>query len=158
MKIKLDTKLSTSAEGVLDELSRQVYDNLAHVERSQPAPDTEIEPTVKVRITSLEVGREDQEHALRDAMRALYLHRTASGTLTEDGEIELSKRTIEMTGGMLHAIEAARLRTVVRHWGEYARAVGRSNKPLTVSELLHEVVAIADGLEAAAFSIVESGT
>src|SRR5258705_12591698 len=81
---------------------------LAHVERSQPAPDTDIEPCVKVRITALEVGREEQEHHLREAMRALYLHRTASGTIDETGEVELSGRTLELTGGVLHAVEAAR--------------------------------------------------
>lgn len=168
MKLKLDTKMSTSAEDVLAQLARQLYDKpgarlvgvveLAHVERTQPAPDTDAEASVKIRITALEVGRDEQEHHLREAMRALYLHRTASGTIDEAGEVELSKRTVELTGGVLHAVEAARLRAVVRHWGEYARAVGRASRPLTVSELLHEIAAVADGLEAAAFGVVESGT
>lgn len=168
MKLKLDSKASTAAEDVLGQLARPLYDRpgarimgiveLTHVERTQPAPDADVEPSVKVRITALEVGRDEQEHHLRDAMRALYLHRTASGTLDESGDVELSARTVELTGGMLHATEAARLRAVVRHWGEYARAVGRSNHQLSASELLHEVAAIADGLDAALYRIAESGT
>jgi len=168
VKLKLDSKMSTSAEDVLGQLARQLYDRpgarlvgvleLAHVERTQPAPDTDVEPSVKVRITALEVGRDEQEHHLREAMRALYLHRTATGTIDETGDVELSSRTLELTSGVLHAVEAARLRAVARHWGEYARSVTRSNRPLTVSELLHEVAAIADGLDAAVYGVLESGT
>lgn len=168
MKLKLDSKMATAPEDVLGQLAHQLYDRpgarivgvveLAHVERTQPAPDTDAESSVKMRITALEVGREEQEHHLREAMRALFLHRTARGTIDEAGEVELSDRTIELTGGVLHAVEAARLRAVVRHWGEYARAVSRSNRPLTVTELLHEITTISDGLDAAAFGVVSSGT
>lgn len=168
MKLKLDTKMSTAAEDVLGQLAHQLYDKpgarlvgvveIAHIERTQPAPDTDAEASVKVRISSLEIGREEQEHHLREAMRALYLHRTARGTITEAGDVELSDRTIELTGGVLHAVEAARLRAVARHWGEYARSVSRSNHPLVASELLHELQTIADGLDAAVYGVVESGT
>jgi hypothetical protein len=168
VKLKLDSKMRTAPEDVLGQLARPLYDSpgvrivgiveLAHVERTQPAPDTDVEPSVKVQITALEIGREEQEHHLREAMRALYLHRTARGTLTESGDVELSDRTVELTAGVLHAVEAARLRAVVRHWGEYARSVTRSNKPLSNSELLHELAAVADGLDASIYGIAESGT
>lgn len=168
MKLKLDSKSSTAAEDVLAQHARPLYDRpgarivgvveLAHIERTQPAPDADAEASVKVRITALEVGRDEQEHHLREAMRALYLHRTARGTIDEAGEVELSDRTIELTGGVLHAVEAARLRTVARHWGEYARAVTKTNKPLSSSELLRELAAIADGLDAAVYGVIESGT
>jgi hypothetical protein len=168
MKLKLDSKMATGPEDVLGQLAHQLYERpgarivgvveLAHVERTQPAPDTDAESSVKMRITALEVGREEQEHHLREAMRALFLHRTARGTIDEAGEVELSERTVELTGGVLHAVEAARLRAVVRHWGEYARAVTRSNRPPTVTELLHELTAIADGLDTAVYGLVGSGT
>lgn len=121
---------------------------LAHVERVQVAPDADKEPSVKLRITHLEIAREEQEDALREALAALHLHRTAYGTLNEDGDLELSESTIERTGGRLHAVEAARLRAAVQHWWTYARnvtALGEADQ--TVTGLLGELKLIADGLD-----------
>jgi hypothetical protein len=160
MKLKLDSKLATQAEDSLGLHARPLYDRpgarivgvfeLAHVERTQPAPDADKEASVKLRITGLEIANSEQEPHVRDAMRALFLHRTAQGTLDPEGEIELSDRTIDLTAGMLHAVEAARYRTGVRHWQEYAgNAVSQSKRP-TVSDLLAELRTIRDGLAALA--------
>jgi hypothetical protein len=120
---------------------------LAHILRTQPAPDADKEPEVKLRITHLEIARPEQEAPIREALRALYLHRTASGTLDEDGQLELSKSTLELTGGLLHALEAARLRAAVIHWHQQCRRVLGVNE-ITVTEMRHELDTIADGLSA----------
>jgi hypothetical protein len=156
--IKLDSKLANPAADALDSLTARLYAKpgmrivgvveLAHVERTQPAPDSDKEASVKLQIKHLEIANPQQEEAVREAQRALYLHRTAQGTLTDDGEIELSRDTIAQTGGMLHAIEAARLRATVKHWQEYATRVRHDGK-LTTSQLANELATIADGLSAA---------
>ncbi|WP_213452865.1 hypothetical protein [Rhizomonospora bruguierae] len=154
--IKLDTKPATNAALALERHAQRLYARpgvrivgvceLAHVERTQPAPDEDKEPTVKLRVVHLEVANPEQEDSLRQAMEALYLHRSAQGTLGEDGDIELSERTIKLTSGLLHAVEAARRRTAVAHWASYARrALGVPN--LATSEIRHELDAVATGLE-----------
>lgn len=120
---------------------------LAHVNRTQPAPDADKEAVVHLQIKHLEIARPEQEDPLREALRALFLHRTAAGTLDEQGELQLTKGTLELTGGMLHALEAARLRAAVTHWHEQCRRVLRVNE-VTVAEMRHELDLIADGLAA----------
>lgn len=161
MKIKLATKPRAGAADALNRWIRPLYATpgmrvvgvieIAHLERTEPAPDSDREPVVTVQITGLEIGMEDQEHHLRQAMQALHLHRTAYGTLDESGHIDLSDRTIELTAGVLHAVEAARLKALVEHWGSYARKASGLSKP-TTTELLHELAAIADGLQTAIYN------
>jgi hypothetical protein len=156
--IKLDSKMSTSARDAIDPLAPRLYVNrtarvlgvveLAHLQRMEPAPDADKEATVTLRITHLELAGEEQEEHLRQALRALYMQRTAAGTLDPDGEVLLSERTLELTAGVLHAVDAARLRVVVRHWSEYLRRV-QGTAEMTVSELRHEVDTVAAGLYAA---------
>jgi len=152
--IKLDGKLTAG-----DSLARHAQNlyrrpgmrlvgvvELRHVERTQPAPDEDKEASVKLRITGLEVANAEQEDTLRKAMEALYIHRTAHGTLDDAGAVELSERTLEMTGDLLHAIEAARLNVGAAHFADYARrAAAVANA--TVAELRHELEAVAKGLE-----------
>ncbi len=121
---------------------------LAHVERTQPAPDEDKEPSVTLRIAHLEIAEADQENVLREAMQALYLARTSAGTLDEDGTITLSERTLEMCGDRLLDLEAARLNAACRHWADYARRVVNIKK-LTTAEARHEMELIAAGLLAA---------
>lgn len=163
--LQLDSKMTTAAKGAIEPLIGQLYATpgmrivgvieLAHLERTQVAPGGDKEEKVKVRITALEIANEKQEDALRQAMRALHLHRTAYGTVTEDADVELSERTLEMTGGLLHAIEAARLRSACLHWEQYARKVLAVKEP-TTTELLHELAAVADGLGAVLRSVREA--
>jgi hypothetical protein len=119
---------------------------LAHTERTEPAPDAEKEPSVTVRITQLEVPSPDQEGAIREVQRALYLERTATGTLDEANELELSKQTLKDAGGIVSHIAIARLSAGIHHWRGYIRRVN-ANEALTVGELRHELDAIAEGLD-----------
>lgn len=154
--IKLDGKLATSAAVSLERYAGQLYGRpgmtlvgvveLRHVERTQPAPDEDKEPAVKLRITALEIANPEQEDTLREAQRALYLHRNAQGTLDESGDIDLADRTLKMTGGLLHAIESARYEVGVRGWAEHARRALAVNGS-TANELRHELSTIAAGLE-----------
>ncbi|MEU5939388.1 hypothetical protein ABZ807_09375 [Micromonospora sp. NPDC047548] len=154
--IKLDSKLSAQADTSLEPYAGKLYSRpgmalvgvveLRHVERTQPAPDEEKAPSVKLRITALEIANQGQEETLREAQRALYLHRNAQGTLDESGDIELADRTLKMTGNMLHAIEAARYEVGVRGWAEHARrAMAVSGS--TANELRAELRKVAQGLE-----------
>lgn len=163
--LKLDSKMSKTAKAALEPLIGQLYATpgmhivgvveFAHDERNQAAPGSDKEEWVKTRIVGLEIANEKQEDALRQAMRALHLHRTAYGTVTEDADVELSERTLELTGNLLHAIEAARLRSAALHWEQYARRV-LAVKEATTTELLHELAAIADGLGAAIRAVREA--
>ncbi len=153
--VKLEGKLSTGAADGIEPHAPKLYDRLGHrmvgvveltsIERTQLADDEEKEPTVKIRLSALEIATPDQEPVLRDAMRALYSLRTATGTLTEDGETELAKSTLRITGGRLADMEAARLRVIVRHWAEYARRALAVSNP-SATELRHELDTVASGL------------
>lgn len=60
---------------------------LAHVERTEPGPDEEKNPSVKVRIVGIEVAGDDfSDERLRELQRGLFRLRTAGGTL--DGELD----------------------------------------------------------------------
>lgn len=154
---KIDGKLAAAAAAGLAPHIASLYANpgqriigvveLRHCERTQPAPDEDKEPTVKLRMTHLEIARPEQDETLRQVLRALYLHRTASGTLTEDGELELSDQALRLAADSLHALEAARLRASVELWRRQARQVLALKDP-TVTDLLRELKTIADGLEA----------
>lgn len=154
--IKLDGKLTATAGGALERYAGKLYARpgmrlvgvveLRHVERVQPAPDEDKDPAVKLRVTSLEIANPDQEDTIREAMQALYLHRNAQGALDEQGDIDLADRTLKMTGGMLHAIESARLRVAAGHWADYARRAAAVERA-TAAELRHELEQIAAGLE-----------
>lgn len=154
--IKLESKLSAQADASLARYGQELYRRpgmrlvgvveFRHVERTQPAPDEDKKPSVTLRVTALEIANQEQENTLREAQRALYLHRNAQGTLDESGDIELSDRTLRMTGNMLHAIEAARYEVGVRGWAEQARRAMAVNGS-TANELRAELRKLAEGLE-----------
>lgn len=154
-KVKIDSNIGGGPAAALEPHVLSLYarpgarvmviGELAHVERTQPAPDTDGQPSVKMRLTSMEIASREQEGAVREAQRALYLQRTASGTLDDDGEIMLTESTLKLTSGLLTDIECARLRTGLAHWASYARrAVSTPN--LAHSELLHELQLVSEGL------------
>ena len=157
-QMKFDAKVSASASEALEPHVRPVYDNqgsrrlligeFAHIERTQPAPGSEKEPVVKVRLVSLEIPTQEQEGYVREALRFLYLQRTARGTLDDDGQLELDQQTLRLTGGQLAYIETARLRAALDHWAGYARRVMQTPN-MTVSEAMHELKTVRDGLTAA---------
>ncbi len=154
--IKLDGKLSAQAGGSLERHAQTLYSRpgmrlvgvveLRHVERTEPAPDEDKESSVKLRISALEIANPEQEDAVRQAMEALYLHRSAYGTLDEAGDVQLAERTLTLTGGLLHALEAARMRVAVRYWADQCRRA-LAVDAITVTEMRHELDAVAAGLE-----------
>ncbi|MFI0576192.1 hypothetical protein [Streptomyces tendae] len=157
-QLKFDAKVSASAQEALEPHIRSVYDvpasrrlfigEFAAIERTEPAPGTEKEASVKVRIVSLEVPNEGQEGYVREALRFLHLQRTARGTLDDDGQLELDESTLRLTGGQLAYLETARLRAGLNHWESYARRVLHTPN-ITVTEAMHELKTVADGLHAA---------
>jgi hypothetical protein len=119
---------------------------MVHVERIQPAPGADGKPTVKMKIISCEVPSEEQEGAIRTAQRALYLARTARGTLDEDGQLQLDEDTLKRTAGELLWIECAQLRAGLRHWTNYAQRISGASAQFSTTEMAHELKAVADGL------------
>lgn len=157
-ELKIDGKPNSGAMQALENHITRLYDKpgisimcvveLRHDTRTQVSPGSDKKQSVTVKIIGCEVANIEQEGALREAQRALYLHRTAKGTIDENGSITLADDTMRMTGGLLNAIEVARLRTGLLQWATYARqAVGSAHK-LTASELTHELDAVASGLAA----------
>jgi len=156
-QLKFDAKVSASAQEALEPHIRPVYatpaarrlfiGEFAAIERTEPAPGSEKEASVKVRIVSLELPNESQEGYVREALRFLHLQRTARGTLDDDGQLELDESTLRLTGGHLSYLETARLRAALGHWSSYARRVLHTSN-LTVSEVMHELKTVADGLTA----------
>ncbi|MEU1736491.1 hypothetical protein [Streptosporangium sp. NPDC020145] len=155
--LKFDSKVGSAAAAAIEPHVRPIYDRpgcrvmaiveLVHVERVQPAPEADKEPSVKVRIAHMEVPNRDQEGFVREAQRALFLQRTAAGTLDDDGQLVLTESTMKHIGGLLHEVEVARLRAGLRHWVAYAARVN-SLTGLTVSEMQHELDTVAQGLAA----------
>jgi hypothetical protein len=156
--IKVDAKLATNANEALNPHAAALFARLGSrrlavvelrsAERTEPAPDEDKEQAVKVRIQALEVANPEQEETLRNVLRALHLHRTAYGTLNEEGELELSASTLERAAGEVNAIEAARLHAAIDQWVVYGNRVLSSNKA-TQSDVRREFDAVLKGLRAA---------
>ena len=155
--LKIDGKPTATARDGIDAYIPGLYATpgkrlvgvieLEHVERVEPAPGADREASVRVRISALEIANPDQEDQLRRAQQALYLHRTAMGTLGEDGDWQLAKDTLDRCAGMLHALEAARLRAATNHARNHARRV-LAVPEITVAEMRHELDQLADMLDA----------
>lgn len=153
--VKIAGKPNASAAASLEAVADWLYTHpggrvigvveLRHTERTEPAPDVEKDKTVSLGITMLELATLEQEDPLRKAARALFLTRTATGTLDVDGELELSKHWLEQTAGDLAQREAVRLRAGVRAWAEKA-AAAFNTRNATDAELRHELDAVASGL------------
>lgn len=153
--LRIQGKPSTAAQQALEPHIARIYSRqgirvmavveLHHVERTQPAPDADKDASVTMRIAHLEVPGPDQEESIREVQRALFLQRTAAGTLNEAGELELSKQTVKDAAGIVGHIAVARMSAGVHHWRDYIKRVALNDK-LTVGELRHEIDAVADGL------------
>lgn len=155
-KVKLDSKLGAPASAAIELVAQAIYNRpgarmvaiveLAHTERTQPAPEEDTDPSVKLTIKHLELAREGKhDEWVRKAMRALYLQRTAQGKLDEAYEVELSERTLAQTADLLQGVEVARLRTVVSHWGEYAARCARM-QDVTIAQLQNELETLGSAL------------
>jgi hypothetical protein len=162
--IKIAGKPAASASDAIESYADKLYRDKAlrvvaivefkHAGINEPAPDEGKDRSVEIRISGLEVASPAQEDDLRKAMRALYLARTAEGTLDPDGEYEASKGVMSLIGERLADAEMVRLMVGVRHWAEETSKVFRTQEA-TVSELRHELQRITDGLRALAWPGLE---
>lgn len=119
-KMKLDYRLQGQASEALAAHVDRIYRDpgsvflaiveFRHSERIEYA-DEDAEPSVKCRVASMEVASSgEQEDQVRALLRALFLRRTAQGTLDDAGEVKLSKQTITSAAGVVGGAEIARLR------------------------------------------------
>jgi hypothetical protein len=97
--VKFDSKVLTDVTEALEPLATEMFQqrrgrwmavvDLSHVERSEPGPDEEKNPTVKVRVTSIEVAADEITGGrLRGLQREMYDRRTSGGTLFEGDEAQ----------------------------------------------------------------------
>jgi hypothetical protein len=157
--LKLDSKMNAAAAAAIEPHIDSCYARpgarlmaiieLTKQQRLVPEADSDKKASVTMRITHMEIPKPgtEAEHAVRQAQQALYVQRTAQGTLDEEENLVLSKDTLEHCAGLLGAIETARLRVCLSHWARYAaRIVSLEN--ITISEIRHELDTIAAGLRA----------
>jgi hypothetical protein len=153
--IKIEGKIGGAAAAAIEPHAKALYDKpgvrvvavveLAHSERTQPAPDSEKNASVKLRISGLELPSKEQAETIREVMQALHFQRTAAGTLEEDGSITLSQPTLDMAVTMLSGQEVARLRAGLSHWERYAGRAARDPN-LSATQLAKELRIVAQGL------------
>lgn len=153
--VKIVGKPRAAAAGSLEEQADWLYNHpgarmvgvieFAHVERTEVPADEDKDRSVSLAITMLELATTDQEEPVRKAQRALFLNRTASGTLDIDGEVELSKYWLDESATDISLRESVRLRAGIRIWAEKARLAFTAPN-LSPTEVLHELDAIAAGL------------
>jgi hypothetical protein len=97
--VKFDSKVLTDVAEALEPHSEEMFKQrrgrwmavveLSHVERSEPGPDEEKNPTVKLRVTSIEVAADEISGGrLRGVQREMYDRRTSGGTLFEGDEAQ----------------------------------------------------------------------
>lgn len=90
--VKFDSKVLTDVAEALEPLAEEMFKQrrgrwmavieLGHVERTEPGPDEDKNPAVKVRVTSIEVAADEiTSGRLRGVQREMYDRRTSGGTL-----------------------------------------------------------------------------
>jgi hypothetical protein len=155
MDIKIDGKLGAGADAALSDHAKALYDKpgsrrvgIIELRRDYglaPDPSGSKKAVVGLAIAGLEIAGPDQEGAVREAQKTLYMQRTAKGTLDEEGQIQLTQDTVRLLGGVLNDIELARLRAAVERWTtEIHNAI--HSKTLTDGEIRHELDRIHAGL------------
>jgi len=153
-KVKLSANLNSAGNSALDDVVPRLYNHLGMriigvveftaAERNEIGPEEEGDPWVKLRVSGIEIARDDNEHRLREAFRALKVSRTAYGTLTEDFDVSLADRLMKDLGGDLALGEAARMRTGVVELSHYAQQAAHAD--LTIEGLRKELATIAGAL------------
>lgn len=135
--------MSKARAGKADEIV--FVGTLRPVERTEPTPGEDKEASLKLRINSAEIPSGDEAEVLREVQRALWLVRTATGTITEDGDIALAKQTLQTAGGVVSHLAAARLRAGLDQWAKAARTATTAR--LSADEMWREMERLADGLD-----------
>lgn len=97
--VKIDSKVLTDVAEALEPFAEEMFKQrqgrwmaiveFGHVERSEPGPDEDKNPTVKIRVTSIEVAADEVTRGqLRGVQREMYERRTSGGTLfAHEGEV-----------------------------------------------------------------------
>lgn len=119
---------------------------IVEVERYQlnKPDDADTDPTVLLRLGALELAKGgDQEAQLRLAMQALHLHRTAGGTLTEDGDVELAQNTLDKLPDLVSTFESARLRAAFEALVDRVTSLAKNTKH-NDGDLRRELKKLAD--------------
>ena len=99
--VKLDSKVLTDVAEALEPHATDMFKQrrgrwmavveLAHVERTEPGPDEDKQPSVKVRVTSIEVAADEITGGrLRSVQREMYERRTSGDTLFQRDEDEVA--------------------------------------------------------------------
>ncbi len=99
--VKFDSKVLTDVAEALEPFATEMFKQrqgrwmavveFGHVERTEPGPDEDENPAVKIRVTSIEVaGDEVTRGRLRGVQREMYDRRTSGGTLFEHDEDEVA--------------------------------------------------------------------
>lgn len=153
--LKIQGKPNAAAMSALQPHVQRMYDSpgrpwvaileLTQAERTEPAPASDKDHSVVMRIIGAEIATGELEQNVRDVMHALYVMRTSYGTLTEEHDIALSKQTIADAGGDAMLTLIARLSAGITHWTDYLLRVTLSSK-LTMQEVKHEIDAAREGL------------
>ncbi|MFE6225442.1 hypothetical protein [Streptomyces sp. NPDC057854] len=92
--VKLDSKILTDVAEALEPYASAMFKQragrwmavveLSHTERTEPGPEEDKNPSVKVRVTQIEVAADAvTEGRLRGLQREMYQRRTDAGTLDE---------------------------------------------------------------------------
>lgn len=90
--VKFDSKVLTDVAEALEPHATAMFRNrqgrwmaiveLSHVERTEPGPEEDKAPSVKIRVSGIEVAADEfTDERLRQEQRDLYRRRTSSGTL-----------------------------------------------------------------------------
>lgn len=119
---------------------------VVEVERYQvnQPDDAETDPTVLLRLSSLELAKSTEQDALlRQAMAALHMHRTAGGTLTEDGDLKFAQDTMDKLPDLISIEESARLHAAFSYAATRVAGLAANNKH-NDGDLRRELKKLAD--------------
>lgn len=122
-QMKFSYQLGQAAAEAVSEIVDHVYATkgstfMAVVEfvrkKTLEEEDPDKENTVWVGVGALAIGAGEQANLLREVQRALYLQRTARGTLDQANELRLAKQTLKDAQGLVSGEEVARLSAWIR--------------------------------------------
>lgn len=146
------TALEGHVRGLFDDQNAKllIVGELEHWTRSEPGPASNAQPTVNARLRLVEVPGEKQQDDVRNVLRALYLLRTARGTLDEAaGSVNLdteAQRVAEATSA-LYVGDALEARAVLRHVHTALESITSDLTIADVVKLRRKIRKVVGGLE-----------
>ncbi|CAM5265519.1 hypothetical protein [Streptomyces fumanus] len=99
--VKFDSKVLTDVAEALEPFSEAMFKQrggrwiavveFGHAERTEPGPDEDKNPSVKIRVTSVEVAADEITGGrLRNLQREMYERRTSGDTLFADPDSDVA--------------------------------------------------------------------